>query len=383
MPDVSSIRSRLRGRPSAAEPDVRPVSRAATGGSAPSRPAPAAATPAARTVNRRATAAVRRLGRIRSVRVRHVWLEGEISNSRPGLGPSLLHAQGRRRAAQGGDVPRHRACSASSRRRSARRRARPRRGLRGEAARYQIVCEHLEPRGLGALQLAFEQLKKRRLQAEGLFAARASVRCRCCRGASASSPRSRARRCATSSACCARRRRAQIVIARRACRATAPRPRSLAPCARSSRAPGVDVVIVGRGGGSIEDLWAFNEEAVARAIAASPVPVISASATRPITIADFVADVRAATPSAPPNRRAPGRLRRAHRPLAAWPAAAQRGAIGRAAPHGSAAARSPALRRSCDRDRTRVRPRAPAPGAQLARRAVRGRRASTQLERAD
>jgi exodeoxyribonuclease VII large subunit len=164
---------------------------------------------------------------------------------------------------------------------------------------YQIVCERMEPHGLGALQLAFDQLK-RKLQAEGLFdAAR--------KRALPSLPRKIG---IVTSLDGAAIRDIIKVLARRYPNAhLVIRPARVqgdgaaAEVARGirdiARVSGIDVVIVGRGGGSVEDLWAFNDEAVARAIVASPVPVISAVGHEvDFTIADFAADVRAPTPSA-------------------------------------------------------------------------------------
>jgi exodeoxyribonuclease VII large subunit len=172
-------------------------------------------------------------------------------------------------------------------------------GVYSPKGEYQIVCEHMEPRGLGALQLAFEQLKKK-LQAEGLFdAAR--------KRPLPALPRTIG--IVTSLDGAALRDIIKVLKRRH------PNARLLIRPARVQgdgaaaevadalrmivKVPGVDVVIVGRGGGSMEDLWAFNQEPVARAIAASPVPVISAVGHETdVTIADFVADVRAPTPSA-------------------------------------------------------------------------------------
>src|SRR5262245_43205555 len=164
---------------------------------------------------------------------------------------------------------------------------------------YQIICEHLEPQGLGALQLAFDQLKKR-LQTEGLFdAARKRPLPALPRKIGIVTSLDGAAIRDIIKVLLRRSPNAQIVI----------RPARVqgdgagAEVARGLRAitrvRGVDVVIVGRGGGSIEDLWAFNEEVVARAIANCPVPVISAVGHETdTTIADFVADRRAPTPSA-------------------------------------------------------------------------------------
>ena len=164
---------------------------------------------------------------------------------------------------------------------------------------YQLVCDHMEPKGLGALQLAFEQLK-RRLQAEGLFdAARKRPLPALPQKIGIVTSLDGAAIRDIIHVLGRRYPNAHIVI--RPARvqgegAAADLARGIADLGAVT---GVDVIIVGRGGGSTEDLWAFNEEAVARAIVASPVPVLSAVGHEvDVTIADFAADVRAPTPSA-------------------------------------------------------------------------------------
>ncbi|HEY2432155.1 MAG TPA: exodeoxyribonuclease VII large subunit [Vicinamibacterales bacterium] len=164
---------------------------------------------------------------------------------------------------------------------------------------YQLACEHMEPKGLGALQLAFEQLKEK-LHAEGLFD-RARKR------ALPALPR---RIGVVTSGDGAALRDILKVLKRRAPNASVLiRPARVqgedavadivTALRQIGKAPEVDVVILARGGGSLEDLWAFNEEKVARAIASCPVPVVSGVGHETdVTIADFVADLRAPTPSA-------------------------------------------------------------------------------------
>ena len=171
---------------------------------------------------------------------------------------------------------------------------------RGE---YQLAVEFLEPRGLGALQLAFEQLKKK-LAMEGLFdAARKKPLPQLPRRIGIiTSPRGAA---IQDMIRILRRRHENLHLVIYPARVQgegaaeemieALRFFNLAP----PRGLPVDVIILGRGGGSIEDLWPFNEEKLARAIAASSIPVISAVGHETdFTIADFVADLRAPTPSA-------------------------------------------------------------------------------------
>src|SRR5215813_2856501 len=164
---------------------------------------------------------------------------------------------------------------------------------------YQLVCEHLEPQGLGALQLAFDQLKKR-LQVEGLFdvARKRPLPALPRKIGIVTSLEGAAIRDIIK---VLQRRYANVHLVIRPARVQGEGASiEIAQALRQiGRVPNVDVVIVGRGGGSIEDLWAFNEEMVARAIARVPVPVISAIGHETdTTIADFAADKRAPTPSA-------------------------------------------------------------------------------------
>jgi len=171
---------------------------------------------------------------------------------------------------------------------------------RGE---YQLAVEFLEPRGLGALQLAFDQLK-RKLAAEGLFdATRKKPLPRIPRRIGIiTSPHGAAIQDVIR---ILRRRHENLHLLIYPVRvqgdgAADEMAEALAFFnRRSPQGASVDVILIGRGGGSIEDLWAFNEERLARAIAASSIPVISAVGHETdFTIADFVADLRAPTPSA-------------------------------------------------------------------------------------
>ncbi len=167
---------------------------------------------------------------------------------------------------------------------------------RGE---YQLLVEHLEPQGYGALQLAFEQLKTK-LAAEGLFEA----------ARKRALPKLPRRIGIVTSPTGAVIRDLLNILERRfpglhirlypaLVQGEGSIEEVCAGLEYFSRSGWAEVVIVARGGGSLEDLWTFNEEAVARAIAACAVPVISAIGHETdFTIADFVADLRAPTPSA-------------------------------------------------------------------------------------
>ncbi|HTI51428.1 MAG TPA: exodeoxyribonuclease VII large subunit, partial [Planctomycetaceae bacterium] len=163
---------------------------------------------------------------------------------------------------------------------------------------YQLVVEQLVPQGIGALELAFRQMCAK-LEAEGLFAAeRKRPLPRFPRRiALVTSPTGAAVRDMLQ-VITRRWPAADVVIVPVAVQGEGAAAQIAAALRHVHRIPQVDVVIAGRGGGSLEDLWAFNEEIVARAIFECRLPVISGVGHEiDVTIADLVADRRALTPS--------------------------------------------------------------------------------------
>lgn len=164
---------------------------------------------------------------------------------------------------------------------------------------FQILVEHIEPAGLGALQQAFEELKQK-LQLEGLFdpARKKPLPATPRHIGVVTSPTGAAihdiltvlaRRCPA----------IPVTLYPTSVQGQAATADIIAAINLAQRHGVADVLIIGRGGGSLEDLWCFNEEAVARAIAACRIPTVSAVGHEvDVTIADFVADLRAPTPSA-------------------------------------------------------------------------------------
>ncbi|MHB8482740.1 MAG: exodeoxyribonuclease VII large subunit [Nitrospiria bacterium] len=230
----------------------------------------------------------------------HVWLEGEVSNLRvPQSGHCYLTLKD-----EGGQI---KAIIFKSALRSLK--FTPKEGQhllcrgritvyepRGE---YQIVLESVEPKGIGALQLAYEQLKEK-LRLKGFFE-------QVHKKTIPSFPQKIG--IITSPTGAAIRDMLQIIQRRHPAVDILINP---VPVQGEEAAPaiaraidemneigGIDVLIIGRGGGSLEDLWAFNEESVAEAVFKSKIPVISAVGHETdVTISDFVADLRAPTPSA-------------------------------------------------------------------------------------
>ncbi len=172
-------------------------------------------------------------------------------------------------------------------------------GIYEKRGEYQLILDYVEPKGIGSLQLAFEQLKER-LAEEGLFdeARKRGLPLLPRRIGIVTSPTGAAIQDMLN---IVRRRFENIEVVLYPVKVQGEgAAEEIAQGIGYLGVQGdVDVTIVGRGGGSLEDLWAFNEEVVARAIFDSPVPVISAVGHETdFTIADFVADVRAPTPSA-------------------------------------------------------------------------------------
>lgn len=241
-----------------------------------------------------------RISNVLATQFTNLWVEGEVSNFHPAQSGHLYFTLKDAKAA---------VKCVCFRSQAMRLKFRPEDGLklivrgsisvyepRGE---YQIYVEHIEPAGLGALQLAFEQLKKR-LEAEGLFdeARKKPLPLMPRRIGVVTSPTGAAVRDIVR---ILRRRfpNLHLIVYPVRVQGEGAAEEIVAALNYFNRKQLVDVILLARGGGSIEDLWAFNEESVARAISVCTIPVVSGVGHETdFTIADFVADVRASTPSA-------------------------------------------------------------------------------------
>jgi exodeoxyribonuclease VII large subunit len=260
----------------------------------------------------------------------------------------------------------------------------------GERGELQIVVRQLEPRGAGALQMAFEQLR-RRLDAEGLFdAARKRALPRVPRRVGiATSASGAALRDVLE---VARRRLPGLPLRLAGCRVQGLGAEySVADAIGALAGYGdVDVILVVRGGGSLEDLQPFNSEVLARAIAACPVPIVAGIGHEiDVTIADLVADARAPTPSAAaelaiPDRHALAQAfgRQRDRLARAMRAALERQRAAWLARDGALRAHAPAQRVALGRERLDAARRvlARAISSELARRSARLARSAAALD---
>ena len=229
-----------------------------------------------------------------------VWVEGEISNfSRPASGHAYFTLKDARAQVR----------CALFRSNAARLRFAPRDGMlvlaRGRLTLYeargdyQLVLEHLEEAGEGALRRAFEELKAR-LAAEGLFDTdrKRPLPSYTRRLAVITSPRGAAVRDVLS-VLGRRFPLLEVEVLPVPVQGDGAAAQILDMLQRAGRSGRYDLILLTRGGGSLEDLWAFNDEALARAIVASPVPVVAAIGHEvDVSLADFAADLRAPTPSA-------------------------------------------------------------------------------------
>ena len=286
-----------------ARPQATPVVAARTARAAAPAPHPAEPlVPQARPDEPRVYAVhelVRAAGRLLEARFGLVWVEGEISNlSAPRSGHvyfTLVDAEGQLPAVMFRVQAQRLAFRLAD---GVKVRARGRLSIYEGQGKFQLLVEALEPGGLGAREMAFLALKQK-LQAEGLFdAQRKRPLPRWPRVVGiATSPTGAAIRDILRVA--HRRGRMRFLVASCQVQGEAAPFEIIRAIRALDRMPEVDVILVGRGGGSAEDLAAFNDEGVARAIAACRVPVVSAVGHEvDFTIADFVADARAPTPSA-------------------------------------------------------------------------------------